>query len=317
LAHKSASVTGEAGLRAASPTRTRKRAFKIRGDMALAVLVLLPSIIAVALFIYSFIGWTFYISTVKWNSQIIDYTFVGLRNWERLFTDSRFHIDLRNLVYYATGFMTQCILFGFIIASLLDQKIKGEALFRTIIIFPFAVSGIVTGVAWRWLMQPTTGINLLFAQIGLENFQPTWNTHPQYGMFAVTIATSWQFTGYVMALYLAGLRGIPQELREAASIDGAGTYATYRYIIIPLLMPVTFTAIVLTGMNSIRVFDVLAAMSGSGAAFSTDTLAFFMFQSTFSAYRYSLGAAIGAFMILLSAFLVIPYLRSMSGEVER
>jgi glucose/mannose transport system permease protein len=226
-------------------------------------------------------------------------------------------MDLRNLLYYATGFMTQCIIFGFLIACLLDQKIKGEALFRTIIIFPFAVSGIVTGVAWRWLMQPSTGINLLFAQIGLENFQPTWNTHPQYGMFAVTIATSWQFTGYVMALYLAGLRGIPQELREAASIDGAGTYATYRYIIIPLLMPVTFTAIVLTGMNSIRVFDVLAAMSGSGAAFATDTLAFFMFQSTFSAYRYSLGAAIGAFMILLSAFLVIPYLRSMSGEVER
>ncbi len=119
-------------------------------------------------------------------------------------------------------------------------------------------------------------------------------------MWAVTIATSWQFTGYVMALYLAGLRGIPQELKEAASIDGAGTYATYRYIIIPLLMPVTFTAIVLTGMNSIRVFDVLASMSGSGPAFATDTLAFFMFQSTFGAYRYSLGATIGAFMILLS-----------------
>ena len=136
-------------------------------------------------------------------------------------------------------------------------------------------------------------------------------------MWAVTIATSWQFTGYVMALYLAGLRGIPQELKEAASIDGAGTYATYRYIIIPLLMPVTFTAIVLTGMNSIRVFDVLASMSGSGPAFATDTLAFFMFQSTFGAYRYSLGATIGAFMILLSGFLVVPYLMSMREEVER
>jgi len=166
-------------------------------------------------------------------------------------------------------------------------------------------------------MQPTTGINLLFAKIGLENFQPVWNSHPDYGMWAVTIATSWQFTGYVMALYLAGLRGIPQELKEAASIDGAGTYATYRYIIIPLLMPVTFTAIVLTGMNSIRVFDVLASMSGSGPAFATDTLAFFMFQSTFGAYRYSLGATIGAFMILLSGFLIVPYLMSMREEVER
>lgn len=317
LAHKSASVTGEAGLRAASPTRTRKRAFKIRGDMALAVLVLLPSIIAVALFIYSFIGWTFYISTVKWNSQIIDYTFVGLRNWERLFTDSRFHIDLRNLVYYAVGFMSQCIIFGFLLASLIDQKIKGETIFRTVFILPFAVSGIVTGVAWRWLMQPTTGINLLFANLGFENFQPTWNSHPDFGMWAVSIAAAWQFTGYVMALYLAGLRGIPHELLEAAAIDGAGSYAKYRYVIIPLLMPVTFTALVLTGMNSIRVFDLVSAMSGSGPAFATDTLAFFMFQSTFGAYRYSLGAAIGAFMILLSFFLIVPYLMSMQRETER
>jgi glucose/mannose transport system permease protein len=270
---------GERGL-TASPLVKPKRKSRFRGDMALAILVLSPSIIAVALFIYTFIGWTFYISTVKWNSQIPDFTFVGLSNWERLFTDSRFHIDLRNLVYYAIGFMSQCIIFGFIIAALLDQRIKGEAIFRTIVIFPFAVSGIVTGVAWRWLMQPTTGINLLFANIGLDWFQPLWNSHPQYGMWAVTIAAAWQMTGYIMALYLAGLRGISHELREAAAIDGAGTFATYRYIIIPLLMPVTFTAIVLTGMNSIRVFDLVSAMSGSGPAFATDTLAFFMFQST-------------------------------------
>lgn len=289
--------------------------------MLIAIVVLLPSIIAVALFIYTAMGWTFYISTVKWNSQVRDFTFVGLRNWIRLFGDDRFWTDLRNLVYYAAGFMTQCILFGFLLANLIDQKIKGETLFRTIVIFPFAVSGIVTGVAWRWLLQPTTGINLfltpLLARLGVENFQPTWISHPDYGMLAVTIPAAWQFTGYVMALYLAALRGIPNELKEAAAIDGAGTYALYRYIIVPLLLPVTFTAIVLTGMNSIRVFDLVSAMSGSGAAFATDTLSFFMFQSTFSAYRYSLGAAIGAFMILLSAFLVIPYLLSMRGEIER
>jgi glucose/mannose transport system permease protein len=307
---------GERGA-AVSPLTKFRQAPRIRVDMALAILVLSPSILAVALFIYSFIGWTFYISTVDWNTVVPNYTFVGLKNWLRLFGDNRFHTDLRNLIYYAIGFMTQCIIFGFLIAAFLDQKIKGEALFRTIVIFPFAVSGIVTGVAWRWLMQPTTGINLLFARIGLENFQPVWNTHPQYGMWAVTIPAAWQFTGYVMALYLAGLRGIPHELREAAAIDGAGVFATYRHVIIPLLTPVTFTAIVLTGMNSIRVFDLVSAMSGSGPAFATDTLAFYMFQSTFGAYRFSLGAAIGAFMIILSAFLVGPYLLSMRRETER
>jgi glucose/mannose transport system permease protein len=198
---------------------------------------------------------------------------------------------------------------------LLDQKIKGEALFRTIVIFPFAVSAIVTGVAWRWLMQPTTGLNLLFANLGFESFQPTWNANPRWGMFAISVAASWQFTGYIMALYLAGLRGIPDELREAAAIDGAGSWATYRHVIIPLLMPVTFTALVLTGMNSIRVFDLVTMLRGP--AFSTDTLGFHMYQSTFGLYRFSLGAALGFFMIFLSLFLVVPYLRSMRLEVER
>lgn len=271
--------------------------------------------IAVAIFIYGFIVWTGYISTVKWNSPIEDFSNVGLANYRQLFQMERFHWNLRNLAVYAVGLMSQCIIFGFLIAVLLNQKIKGEALFRTIVIFPFAVSGVVTGVAWRWLFQPTTGINLLIRQLGFENFNFEWNTHPQWGMLAITIASAWQFTGYVMALYLAGLRGISDEVREAALVDGASTYRLYRHIIIPLLMPVTFTAVVLTGMGSIRVFDLVTVLSGP--AFSTDTLAYHMYQSTFGLYRWSLGAAIGFFMIFLSLFLVVPYLRGMRGEVER
>jgi glucose/mannose transport system permease protein len=285
--------------------------------MALAILVLLPSIIAVAIFIYGFIAWTFYISATDWKSSIVDFTFVGLKNWDRLVNDTRFHKDLRNLLFYAIGFMTQCILIGFVLASLLDQKIKGEAFFRTMFIFPFAVSGIVTGVTWQWLMQPSTGVNLIFAKIGMGWFRPAWHSDINYGIWAITIAAAWQFSGYVMALYLAGLRGIPYELREAAAIDGAGTWATYRYIIIPLLMPVTFTAIVLTGMNSIRVFDIVASMGGPGPGNSLDTLALNMYQTTFNAYRFSLGAAIGSVMLLLAIFLVVPYLMSMQRESER
>lgn len=305
---------GGAAARPLSPKQKKRRSW-LRGDMLIAFIVLLPSMIAVAIFIYGFILWTGYISTVKWNSTVVDYTFVGLKNWIQLFQMDRFHWNLRNLLIYAVGFMGQCIVFGFLIAVLLDQKIKGEALFRTIVIFPFAVSAIVTGVAWRWLMQPTTGLNLLFANLGFESFQPTWNANPRWGMFAISIAASWQFTGYIMALYLAGLRGIPDELREAAAIDGAGSWATYRHVIIPLLMPVTFTALVLTGMNSIRVFDLVTMLRGP--AFSTDTLGFHMYQSTFGLYRFSLGAALGFFMIFLSLFLVVPYLRSMRLEVER
>lgn len=318
MANKTISVSGERGL-AASPTHiTRKRWRRwLRGDMVLAVLVLLPSIIAVAVFIYGFIGWTFYISMSDWKSSIPDFTFVGLKNWTRLINDRRFQMDLRNHFYYAIGFISQCIVIGFTLATLLDQKIKGEALFRTMFIFPFAVSGIVTGVTWQWLMQPATGINLIFAKIGMDWFRPTWHANIEYGIWAVSIAAAWQFSGYVMALYLAGLRGIPAELREAAAIDGAGTWATYRYIIVPLLMPVTFTVFVLTGMNSIRIFDVVAALGGPGPGNSIDSLALNMFQTTFGAYRFSLGAAIGSVMMFLAIFLVVPYLMSMQRETER
>jgi glucose/mannose transport system permease protein len=293
----------------------RKHVPWFHGDTATAVLVLIPSIIAVAIFIYGFILWTGYVSLVKWDTVVEDYTFVGLQNWIQLFKMERFHWDLRSLALYAVGFMSQCIIFGFIVAVLLDQKIKGETIFRTIVIFPFAVSGVVTGVAWRWLMQPTTGINLLLNKIGFENFYFEWNANPKWGILAISIAAAWQFTGYVMALYLAALRGIPDELREAARVDGAGTWGLYRRIIIPLLRPVTFTAIVLTGMGSIRVFDLVTILRGP--AFTTDTLAFHMYQSIFGLYRFSLAAAVGFFMIFLSLFLVVPYLHSMNLEAEQ
>ena len=317
MANRPLSVSGEGGL-AASPTHiSRKRKPWQRSDMWLAVLVILPSIIAVAIFIYGFIAWTFYISVTDWKSSVPDFTFVGLKNWTRLINERRFQMDLRNLLFYAIGFMSQCILIGFALASLLDQKIKGEAMFRTLFIFPFAVSGIVTGVTWQWLMQPSTGVNLLFAKVGLGWFRPAWVADVEYGIWAVTIAAAWQFSGYVMALYLAGLRGIPNELREAAAIDGAGTWQVYRYVIIPLLMPVTFTAIVLTGMNAIRVFDIVAALGGPGPGNSIGTLTLNMFQTTFGAYRFSLGAAIGSVMLILAIFLVVPYLMSMQRENEQ
>ncbi len=297
------------------PGVIRRRVPWLRGDTALAVLILSPSIIATAIFIYGFIAWTGVISLVKWNTAIEDYTFVGLDNWIKLFNMNRFHWDLRNLVLFGAGFMIQCIVLGFIIAVLLNQRIKAEALFRTIVVLPFAVSGIVTGVAWRWLMQPTTGINLLFQQLGWTDFYFEWNSHPELGILSISIAASWQFTGYVMALYLAGLRGIPEEVIEAARVDGANTFNLYWKVIIPLLMPVTFTAIVLTGMGAIRNFDLVTVLAGP--SFSTDTLAFHMYQAIFGQYRFSLAAAIGFFMVFLSLFLVIPYLRSMRDEVER
>jgi glucose/mannose transport system permease protein len=297
-------------------TTTRKKRRHLNRDQLIAILVLLPSIILVAVFIYSFIAWTFWISTVNWNDAVPNYDFVGLRNWEIMLSTSRFQTDIRNLVLYALGFMCQCVVFGFILASILDQNIKGESIFRTIIIFPFAVSAVVTGVAWRWVQRPDAGLNLLFDMFGLGFLKQQWYAHPTLGILFITLASSWQFIGYIMALYLAGLRGISQEVREAALIDGCNTFDLYRKVLVPMLSGVTYTAIVLTGMGAIRAFDIVAAMSGSGQAYSTDTLAFHMFEQTFLADRYSLSAVIGSVMILISTLLVIPYLISLRKEIQ-
>jgi len=309
-------LAGSEGGLAAPLSTSRRRGRWFRSDQFLAVLVLSPSIIAVAVFIYAFIFWTIYASLSRWNDVVPDYTFVGLTNFLRLLDTSRFITDLHNIVVFTVLFLVECIVVGFLLAVFLDLRIKGEALFRTIFLLPFAVSAVVTGVAWRWLMNPDSGLNLLFKSVGLGFLHSTWFTDPNIGIAAVTIAASWQMSGYVMALYLAGLRGIPLELKEAAAIDGAGTIALYRYVIIPLVAPVTFTVLVILGGIAIRLFDMTSAMTSSGPAFADDTPAFFMFQTTFQSNHFSQGAAIAVVMLLLAGLFTIPYLMATGREVE-
>jgi glucose/mannose transport system permease protein len=305
----------EGGL--AVPLPAPRRGFQwLRSDTFLAVLVLSPSIVAVVVFIYAFMFWTIYSSLVLWNDVVPDYTFVGLRNFTRLLNTDRFLIDLHNILVFTALFLIECIVVGFLLAVFLDQRIKGEAIFRTIFLLPFAVSAIVTGVAWRWLMNPDSGVDLLFRKVGLGFIHSNWFADQNFGIAAVTIAASWQMSGYVMALYLAGLRGIPGELREAAAIDGAGTLGLYRYVIVPLLTPVTYTVVVIVGGIALRTFDLVASMTSSGPAFADDTPAFFMFQTTFQSNHFSQGAAIAVVMLILAAFLTVPYLININREVE-
>ncbi|MEZ4835205.1 MAG: hypothetical protein R2873_24995 [Caldilineaceae bacterium] len=186
MANKSVAVSREGGREAASLHQSSRKRRWLSGDMALAVIVLLPSIIAVGIFIYGFIGWTFYISTVDWKSAVPDYTFVGLKNWIRMLNDRRFHADMRNLLFYAIGFMSQCILLGscWLPCSIKRSKARRSSAPSS---FPFAVSGVVTGAAWRWLMQPTTGDQLIFANIGLGWFRTRLaSSNVKYGIWAST-----------------------------------------------------------------------------------------------------------------------------------
>jgi len=289
-------------------------------ERLISFLMVLPSIIAVGIFIYGFILWSARVSVSSWRGLIPDYSFIGLTNYFDLFRDPRFQIDIRNQVIFTGLFVIGCLVIGLILAILLDQNLKGESFFRSLYLFPLAISYIVTGVVWRWLMNPAqgsriSGLNLLFDNMGLDFLISEWYTTPQWGIAFIAIPAIWQMSGFVMALYLSGLRSIPNELREAAQVDGATTPQIYRHVVLPMISPVTLSALIILGHISLKVFDLILAIAGK--QLQVDVPAVYMWQITFDGYFFGRGAAIGILLLISVAILVIPYLRwSLKSEEQ-
>jgi glucose/mannose transport system permease protein len=314
---------------------------RLTSDRIISILCILPSIIAVGIFVYAFILWTIWGSLIKWNDMLPlrsfwpfpnslalfppNAAYVGLDNYYRLiFTDSRFQQDIQNTVVFTVLFIAACLFLGMTLAVLLDQRIRGEAFFRAIFIFPMSISFIVTGVMWRWILNPgtaqsgATGVNQILQSVGLGFLKNGWYTDPTIGIKAVVIAAVWQMAGYTMAMYLAALRGIPEELREAARVDGANEWQVFRYIILPLLNPVTLSAVIILGHISLKIFDLISSMTGPGAGFSTDVPAYYMFDTVFRGNHFARGAAIATLILIMVSILVIPYLiYNARTEVQR
>lgn len=281
-------------------------------DRYLSILLISPSIIAVLIFVYGFIAWSVRVSLSKWKGLNPDYTWNGLKNYIDLFSDPRFAVDIRNTLLFTVVFVAGSLILGFLLAVMLDQGLRGEGFFRSLFLFPMAISYIVTGVVWRWLMNPAmgsrmSGLNLLFSNLGLDSWVNAWHTTPRWGMAAIALAAIWQMSGYTMALYLAGLRAIPHELKEAARIDGASEFQIYRRIMLPLLAPVTLSALIILGHMSLKVFDLIIAIAGKQLAL--DVPAIYMWQATFDGLFYARGAAIGILLLISVAVLIIPYIR--------
>lgn len=284
---------------------------RIKRETALSIALITPSVIAIAVFVYGFIGWTARVSLSKWKGLLPDYTWAGLDNYKGLFSDLRFNIDIRNTLIFTGIFVVGSLIIGLGLAILLDQNIKGEGIFRSLYLFPMAISFIVTGVVWRWLMNPAmgsrmSGLNLLFTNLGLDFLVNKWYTTPQWGIAFIALPAIWQMSGYTMALYLGGLRAIPEQLREAAQVDGATEWQIYWNIILPLLRPVTLSAMIILGHISLKVFDLILAVAGK--QLPLDVPAIYMWQSTFDGYFFGRGAAIGILLLLSVAVLIIPYL---------
>jgi glucose/mannose transport system permease protein len=354
-----------------------------------AFCTLLPSIILIAVFVYGFIGNTFWISLTDWGgvaalAENPVKNFAGISNYVDLFTGflgGSFRQDLVNCVYYSVMLLAGAVGIGLFLAILLDNKPKGEAFFRTVFLYPMSLSFIVSGTIWRWMLAPQGGVNILPSFAGMEPLTFKWLSSTgailefnwqnllligAYGCSALLIligisglrknitrsitrfmipgiligfggwlwgdllpkalfmeethgfnlatigiimATVWQYSGYTMALYLAGFTGISQDLRDAAMLDGAGTFGYYRHIAIPMLKPITISAVIILSHISLKMFDLIFAMTGPDNG-QTGHPALNMYLTTFRANDFARGAAIAIILFLIAATFIIPYLIS-------
>ncbi len=311
-------------------SKVRRR--KFHWDKFSAIATLVPTLVALGVFVYGFIGWTIYVSLTNWNSFLPTFNFVGLENYFTIFNTYRFQSDLRNIVIFTFLFIVMCLIVGIVLAILIDQKIKGESFFRSIFIFPMAISYVVTGVIWSWILNPNTGINLILEAFGWNKnnvpqwflstvIAPSWNLGQiQIGiplaLIAVLIAAVWQMSGFAMAVYLAGLRAIPEDIKEAARIDGAGVWRIFFQIVLPQLKPTTTTIIIILTAASLKIFGLIYSMTGPGQEFTTDMPSLNMFQTTFQGNAFAQGAAIAVVLLLVIAVFIIPYLISTLRQGE-
>jgi glucose/mannose transport system permease protein len=274
-------------------------------------LLVSPSIVLVAVFVYGLIGWNVKVSLSDWRQAEQTSGYAGLAAYRDLNGDAAWHLNLSHLWKFTLVFIVGTLVIGWTLAFLLDKGVKGEGFFRSVYLFPMAISFIAAGIVWRWLMNPApgdreTGLNVVFDKLGLHFLSNQWYLGQNWGMAAMAMPAIWALSGYVMALFLAGFRGVPEELREAARMDGASEFRVYRHVVFPHLRPVTLSALIILGHISIKVFDLIVAIGGKQLI--TQVPAVYMWILIYDARDYAKGAAIATLLLIGISVLIIPYL---------
>jgi glucose/mannose transport system permease protein len=270
-------------------------------------LVLSPSIAIIALFVYGFIVWTVVLSFSK--SRILPvYKWAGFDAYERLWSLPNWYVALENLAIFGVLYIGICVGLGLLIAILLDQRIRIEGGLRPIYLYPMALSFIVTGTAWKWFLNPGLGLDKTMHEWGWTSFTFDWLVDPDMAIYTIVIAGVWQSSGFVMAMFLAGLRGIDGELIRAAQIDGASTFQLYRRIIIPQLRPAFLSAVIVLAHMAIKSYDLVIALTGGGPGNATEMPATFMYSYTFTRNQMAIGGASAVIMLMTIAAIIVPYL---------
>jgi glucose/mannose transport system permease protein len=284
-------------------------AYHAPGSSWLPRLVVAPSFLLSFLFVFGLMAWNGYLS-MSASRMLPSYEFAGLEHYLALFASERWWVALRNLAVFGALFIGGGMALGLLLAILLDQKIRAEGLLRTIYLYPMALSFIVTGTAWKWLLNPGLGLEHLMRSWGFPDFTFGWLVDPDMAIYCIVIAAIWQSAGFVMALFLAGLRGIDESIIKAAQIDGASLPRIYWRILIPTLRPVFFSTLMVVSHLAIKSFDLVMALTAGGPGYATDLPATFMYTMAFSRGQIGLGAASATMMLATVAAIVVPYLYS-------
>jgi len=272
-------------------------------------IVISPSFAVILWFVYGFVLWTFYISLTK-SRMLPRYEFWGIDQHFRLWSNPRWFNAVENLLIFTVLFVAICLLIGIILSILLDQKIRAEGFLRTVYLYPMALSFIVTGTAWKWMLNPSMGIEKLFTDWGFTNFTFDWLVNREMSIYTIVIAAVWQSSGFIMALFLAGLRSVDDEIVKAAKIDGASLYSIYITIILPMMRPVFMSSIVILLHISIKSYDLVIALTAGGPGISSDMPAVYMTQMAFHRSEIGLASASAVMMFLTVLAVVVPYLYS-------
>ena len=256
-----------------------------------------------------------YLGTVAWSVRISFSgsrtlplsDFVGLAQYERLFGTERWILSLQNMALFGVLFIAACLVVGFLLAVFIDQQVKGEGLLRTVFLYPYAMSFVATGLVWQWMLNPELGLQATMRGLGFEGFTFDWIVRQDAVMYAIVLAAVWQASGLVMALLLAGLRGIDESLWKAARIDGIPKWRFYLSVVLPMLGPSFATALVLLAVAVVKVFDVVVAMTQGGPGLASEVPAKFIIDHLFGRANIGLASAASTVLLLTVLALVTPW----------
>jgi len=272
-----------------------------------------PSLGLLLIFTYGFIGWTAYIS-LSASRMVPDLTYVGLVNYAKLWRLNTWTVAVTNMVTFTVLYVLAGMAVGLMLAMLLDRRIRSEGVFRTIFLYPAALSLVVTGVVWKWLFNPGTGIESFVRSLGFDSFRFGWIIDSRMVIYTLVIAGVWQVAGFAMALFLAALRGVDDEILRAAKLDGAGLLRTYLHIVLPSIKPAFITVFVLLTAFALKTFDLVIAMTAEGPGYASSMPATFMYNMAFWRNQLGISAASAITLLLFSALLVSPYIFTRAGR---